>query len=36
VYEGYIQDGKKNGRGTLTLIDGEIWQGEFQDGVMNG
>ena len=32
IYVGEVKDGKRNGIGTLTLPDGERYEGEFKDG----
>ena len=37
VYVGEMKkDGKRHGKGTLTLPDGEKYEGEFKDGKYNG
>ena len=36
IYVGEVKDGKRHGRGTLTLPDGEKYEGEFKDGEYNG
>ena len=32
IYVGEVKDGKRHGKGTLTLPDGEKYEGEFKDG----
>ena len=32
IYVGEVKDGERHGRGTLTLPDGEKYEGEFKDG----
>ena len=32
IYVGEVKDGKRHGSGTLTLPDGEKYEGEFKDG----
>ena len=32
IYVGEVKDGKRHGNGTLTLPDGEKYEGEFKDG----
>lgn len=36
VYEGELKDGKRDGHGVLTFIDGAVFDGEFKDGEPNG
>ena len=36
IYVGEVKDGKRHGRGTLTLPDGEKYEGEFKDGEYDG
>jgi hypothetical protein len=35
-YEGNIENGKPNGKGTYTLISGAIYEGDFVDGMFEG
>ena len=32
IYVGEVKNGERHGRGTLTLPDGEKYEGEFKDG----
>jgi len=36
TYEGEWSQGKKNGKGKLTMKDGSYYEGEFKDGEMYG
>mmetsp|Transcript_64759 Transcript_64759/g.159389 ORF Transcript_64759/g.159389 Transcript_64759/m.159389 type:complete len:1083 (-) Transcript_64759:8-3256(-) len=36
MYEGEWRDGKANGQGTFTFVDGSLFECEWRDGVMNG
>jgi hypothetical protein len=33
MYEGAFKDGKMHGKGKLTGTDGNVYEGEFKDGV---
>jgi hypothetical protein len=36
IFEGEIEDGQKNGKGTYTFENGDIYNGEFKNGELNG
>ena len=36
TYEGYIQNGKKNGQGTMLFVSGNKYTGIWKDGAMHG
>ncbi|GEM_PF-6594410 len=36
VYEGYFQNGKKNGHGTYTWSNGDVFDGDWMDGKRTG
>ena len=35
-YQGQVKDGKPNGMGVLTFIDGREYAGRWKNGMMNG
>ena len=35
-YTGYVVANKMNGQGTLTFENGDVYEGEFTDGIFNG
>ena len=35
-YEGDFMDGKKTGKGKMTFVSGDVYEGEFREGVPHG
>ena len=36
VFEGFYADDKKYGKGIFRFINGDIYEGEFKDGLFDG